>query len=197
MDIQEEINASCDPQDKIQGTMCSIALQTMHYAVGPFVLGLADVWSCRNAHKVFDQLQNVLDISVQFSSVAQSYPTLCDPMNHSTPGLPVHHQLREFTQTHVHQVGDTIQPLYLILSKTICHKPNMLMDILDRTKFQGHFVCLVIQLCLTLCTPMDCSPPCFSVHGDSPDKNTGVGCHALLQGIFPTQGSNPGLPHCR
>ena len=40
--------------------------------------------------------------SVQFSSVAQSCPTLCDPMNHSTPGLPVHHQLLEFTQTHVH-----------------------------------------------------------------------------------------------
>ena len=47
---------------------------------------------------------------VQFSSVAQSCPTLCDPMNHSTPGLPVHHQLPEFTQTHVHQVGDAIQP---------------------------------------------------------------------------------------
>ena len=44
---------------------------------------------------------------------------------------------------------------------------------------------------------MDCSPPGPSVHGDSPGKNTGVGCHALLQGIFPTQGSNPGLPHCR
>ena len=44
--------------------------------------------------------------SVQFSSVAQSCPTLCDPMNHSTPGLPVHHQLPEFTQTHVHRVGD-------------------------------------------------------------------------------------------
>ena len=42
----------------------------------------------------------------EFSSVAQSYPTLCDPMNCSTPGLPVHHQLREFTQTHVHWVGD-------------------------------------------------------------------------------------------
>ena len=41
--------------------------------------------------------------SVQFSSVAQSCPTLCDPMNHSTPGLPVHHQLPEFTQTHVHE----------------------------------------------------------------------------------------------
>ena len=47
---------------------------------------------------------------VQFSSVAQSCLTLCDPMNHSMPGLPVHHQLPEFTQTHVHRVSDTIQP---------------------------------------------------------------------------------------
>ena len=45
-----------------------------------------------------------------FSSVAQSCPTLCDPMNCSTPGLPVHHHLPEFTQTHIHQVIDTIQP---------------------------------------------------------------------------------------
>ena len=59
----------------------------------------------------------------------------------------------------------------------------------------GHRVCLVTQLCLTLCNSMDCSPPGSSVHGDSPDKNTGVGCHILLQGIFPTQGSNPGLLH--
>ena len=44
---------------------------------------------------------------------------------------------------------------------------------------------------------MDCSSPGFSVHGDSPGKNTGEGCHVLLQGIFPTQGLNPGLPHCR
>ena len=48
--------------------------------------------------------------SVQFSSVTQSCPTLCDPMNRSTPGLPVHHQLPEFTQTHVHRVGNAIQP---------------------------------------------------------------------------------------
>ena len=48
--------------------------------------------------------------SVQFSSVAQSCPTLCDPMNHSTPGPPVHHQLPEFTETHVHRVSDAIQP---------------------------------------------------------------------------------------
>ena len=48
--------------------------------------------------------------SVQVSSVAQSCPTLCDPMNHSTPGLTIHHELPEFTQTHVHRVGDAIQP---------------------------------------------------------------------------------------
>ena len=58
-------------------------------------------------------------------------------------------------------------------------------------------LCLVIQSCLTLCNPVDCSPPGSSVHGDSPEKNTGVGCHALFWGIFPTQGSNPGIPHCR
>ena len=51
----------------------------------------------------------VSSISVQFSSVAQLCPTLCDPMNHSTPGLPVHHQLLELNQTHVHRVGDAIQ----------------------------------------------------------------------------------------
>ena len=56
----------------------------------------------------------------------------------------------------------------------------MLTDILDRTKFQGRFVCLVVQSRPALCNLMDCSPPCFSVHEDSPGKNTGVGCHALL-----------------
>ena len=59
------------------------------------------------------------------------------------------------------------------------------------------FLCLVAQSCLTLCDTMDYSPPGSSVHGDSPGKNTGVGCHAFLQGIFPTQRSNTGLPHCR
>ena len=57
--------------------------------------------------------------------------------------------------------------------------------------------CLVAQLCQTLCSPMDGSPLDSSVHEDSPDKNTGVGCHALLQGIFPTQGLNPGLLNYR
>ena len=52
----------------------------------------------------------------QSSSVAQSCPTLCDPMNCSTPGLPVHHQLSEFTQTHVHRVSDAIQPSHPLSS---------------------------------------------------------------------------------
>ena len=51
-------------------------------------------------------------------------------------------------------------------------------------------LCLVAQLCPTLCDTMGCSPPGSSVHRDSPGKNTGVGCHALLQGIFSTQGLN-------
>ena len=54
----------------------------------------------------------------------------------------------------------------------------------------GCCCCLVAQSCLTLCDPLDCSPPGSSVHGDSPGKNTGVGCHFLLQGIFAIQGSN-------
>ena len=54
--------------------------------------------------------------SVQFSSVTQSCPTLWDPMNCSTPGLPVHHQLPEFTQIHVHRVGDAIQPSHPLSS---------------------------------------------------------------------------------
>ena len=57
------------------------------------------VWAPREAKEIY-----------QIRSVAQSCPTLCDPMNRSTPGLPVHHQLLEFTQTHVHQVSDAIQP---------------------------------------------------------------------------------------
>ena len=55
-------------------------------------------------------------LGFQFSSVAQSCPTLCDPMNHSTPGLPVHHQLPEFTQTPFHQVSDAIQPSHPLSS---------------------------------------------------------------------------------
>ena len=58
-------------------------------------------------------------------------------------------------------------------------------------------LCLVTQSCLTLYDSMDYSPSGSSVHGDSPGKNSGVGCHTLLQGIFPTQGLNPDILHFR
>ena len=64
----------------------------------------------------YDLNQIFYDYEVQFSSVAQSCPTLCDPVDCSTPGLPVHHQLLEFTQTHVHWVDDAIQPSHPLLS---------------------------------------------------------------------------------
>ena len=65
----------------------------------------ANYWTekCFLCLKVIFVLNSINFYSVQFSSVAQSCPTLCDPMNRSVPGLPVHHQLREFTQTHVHE----------------------------------------------------------------------------------------------
>ena len=64
--------------------------------------------------------------------------------------------------------------------------------------FTTHAVlCLVAQSCPSLCDPMNYSLPGSPVHGDSPGQNTGVGCHAFLQGIVPAQGLNPGLPHCR
>ena len=58
-------------------------------------------------------------IEVQFALVAQSFPTLCDPMNRSTPGFPVHHQLPELAQTHVHRVSDSIQPSHPLSSPSL------------------------------------------------------------------------------
>ena len=61
----------------------------------------------------------------------------------------------------------------------------------------NHHPVLSRSVMSNFCDPMDYSPPGSSVHGGSPSKNTGLGCHDLLQGIFPTQESNLGLPHCR
>ena len=90
-----------------------------------------------------------LALSVQFTSVTQSCPTLCDPMNRSTPGLPVHHQLPEFTQTHVHWVSDAIQPshlcrplLYLVL--TGVKSLHLLL---------GHISCIFSPLTFSFFTP--------------------------------------------
>ena len=71
---------------------------------------------CKIVTLVWKILEKVHEVSVQFSSVSQLGPTLFDPMNRSMPGLPVHHQLPEFTQTHVHWVGDAFQPSHPLLS---------------------------------------------------------------------------------
>ena len=74
-------------------------------------------WARRLSSVNFSLLSEVWTFSsVQFSSVIQSCPTLCDRMNYSKPGLPVHHQLSEFTQTHAHWVGDAIQPSHPLSS---------------------------------------------------------------------------------
>ena len=83
----------------------------------PLPLGIFSI--CSNALPFidyFDYIDFLSFISNQFSSVAQSCPTLCNPMDCSTPGFPVHHQLPELTQTHVLWVGDTIQPSHPLSS---------------------------------------------------------------------------------
>ena len=71
------------------------------------------------------------ELTYQFSSVPQSYPTLCDPMNCSMPGLPVHHHLPGATQAHVHWVGDAIQPFYVLSSPS--------PPVLNLSQYQGLF----------------------------------------------------------
>jgi len=84
-------------------------LENFHlFQSSPLILHSYDLFSSPINQTDLLLVTNILS-SVQFSSVAQSCLTLCDPMNRSTPGLPVHHQLPEFTQTHVHRVGDAIQ----------------------------------------------------------------------------------------
>ena len=90
----------------------------------------------------------------------------------------------------IHLLASAIPPAHILkhTRKTFFFKIHIYWDML---------LCLITQSCPTLCDPVDCSPPGSSVHGDSPGKNSGMGCHSLLQGIFLIQGSNPGLSNCR
>ena len=90
------------------------------FILSPCLFGLYAEYIMRNAG--LDEAQ--AGIKIQFSLVAQSCPTLCNPVNCSMPGLPVHHQLPEFTQTHVHRVGDAIQPSHP-LSSPFPPAPNL------------------------------------------------------------------------
>ena len=110
----------CDPMDCGPQAPLSMGFSRQEYCSGllcpppgdlpnPGVKPVSPVSPALLALYPLSQLRSTI-IIIQFSSVAQSCLTLCDPMNHSTPGLPVHHQLLEFTQTHAHRVRDAIQP---------------------------------------------------------------------------------------
>ena len=107
--------------------------------------------------------------------------SLCDPMGYRPPGSSVHG---------IFWAGNTGVDSHFLLQDV--SDPGICC-----ISCISCAVCLVIQLCPTLYDPMDCTPPGSSLHGDSLGKNIGVGCHALLQGIFATQGSNPCLLYYR
>ena len=87
-------------------------------------------------------------------------------------------------------------PLLLALSH-LAPLPEVWLHLILAYHRHTRVLCFVLiaQSCLTLWDPVDCSSPDYSIHGDSPGKNTRVGCHALLQGIFPTQGSKTQVSH--
>ena len=91
-------------------------------------------WSFSFSISPSNEYEGCFPLGLQFSSVAQLCLTLCNPMNRSMPGLPVHHQLPEFTQTHVHQVGDAIQPSHPQLSPS--------PPALNLSQHQGLFQCV-------------------------------------------------------
>ena len=126
-------------------------------------------------------------------SVAQPCPTLCDPLDCSPPGSAVHgiSQARLPEWLAIPFPRGSSRPRDGTRVSSRLHWP---LGSLPLSRQEATLLlrgaCLVAQLFLTLCDPVDCSPPDSSVHGIFPGRNTGVGCHSLLQGIFPTQGSN-------
>ena len=119
----------------------------------------------------------------------QSCPTLCNLIDGSPPGSPVPGILQATLE-------------WVAISFSNAWKWKVKVKSFSRVRLLATPWTAAHQAppsmgCPALCDPMDCSLPGSSVHEDSPGKSTGVGCHALLQRILPTQGSNPGLPHCR
>ena len=120
--------------------------------------------------------------SVQFSSVTQSCPTLCDPMDCSTPGLPVHHQLPKFTQTHVHRVSEAIQPSHPLSSPS----PSG-----TRESIGFNYIVLLYDSGKII------SPPTLIGHQLVPPTNRGEGktrCQLLLLGVYVSGSCVKGRP---
>ena len=162
--------------------------------------------------------------------------TLWDPTDCSTPGFPIHHQLHELTQTHVHRVSNAIQPSHPLSSHILCRplllppsafQYSWLIVVLVSGVQQNNSGCVCVCVCIllvvggwvcvcvcvwvcvyfiggggskscpTLCNPMDCSSLAPLSTGFPRQEYWSGCCHFLLQGIFPTQGQNPCLLHCR
>ena len=107
--IRLQTRFTCFDDMSLNSLICNSPAPLSHHSLLEETL-LEKTWVSSKIREEF------LMSSVQFSSVTQSCPTLCDPMNCSTPGLPVHHQFPEFTQTHVHRVSDAIQPSHPLFS---------------------------------------------------------------------------------
>ena len=131
------------------------------------------------------------------SEVAQSCPTLCNPMDCTTLLCPWDFPGKSTEWVAISFPRGSSQPRDQTWVSHIVGRRFTIWATREVTLLLKYGLCLITQSCLTLCDPMDCSLPGSSVHGDSPGKNTGVSSHSFLQGIFPAQGSNPGLLHCR
>ena len=122
---------------------------------------------------------------MKWNEVTESCPTLCDPVDCSPPGCSVHGDLQakywSVLPCPLSQPRDWTQ---------VSHLAGRFFTIWATSESESE----VAQSCPTLCNSVDCSLPGSTIHGIF---HTGVGCHFLLQEIFPTQGLNPGLPHCR
>ena len=120
--MQETWVKSLDPKNTLEKRMAtkpSILAWRIPWTEEPGMHGVAKSRAMTeqlSTHRLLEVIPDAKISSVQFSSVTQSCLTLCDPMNRSTPGLPVHQQLPESSQTHVHQVGDAIQPSHPLSS---------------------------------------------------------------------------------
>ena len=120
------------------------------------------------------------------SEVAQSCPNLSDPMDCSLAGSSNHGIFQA-------RILECVASAF----SSICMYITCILYMYIHIIYVYYMYIYIAQLCPTLCKPMDYSPPGSPVHGIFSSKNTGVGCYFLFQGIFPTQGWNPGLPHCR
>ena len=156
-----------------------------------------DLWRKKRVHFRFSFLVMMSSCAVLSHSVVSNSlrPHDCSPPGSSVhgdspgknTGVGCHALLQGIFPTQESNLGllHCRQILYRVR-----YKGNSKKVIKHMEKKKKEVRVLVTRSCPTLCDPMDCSPPGSSVHGDSPGKNTRVGCHALLQGIFPTQGSN-------